>query len=126
MNNSNKAESFIRFLEAQRYRAIISSDFDTFADLAHPELVYIHSNGLVDSLQSYLTKCREGFYVYHHIEHPIYSVKVIGDVALVFGEMNGEITSGGVQKKLSNRTLAVWTHINGDWKLLAYQPTPIK
>jgi uncharacterized protein (TIGR02246 family) len=126
MNTPNETESLIRALEAQRYRAVASADFDTFAELAHPELVYTHSNGLVDSLQSYLKKCREGFYVYHHIEHPIDSVRVIGDIALVLGEMNGEITSGGVKKTLRNQTLAVWTQTEGDWKLLAYQPTPVK
>ncbi|WP_349571104.1 nuclear transport factor 2 family protein [Azotobacter salinestris] len=126
MNNSNETESLIRSLEAQRYKAIIAGDFETFADLAHPELVYTHSSGVVDSLQSYLSKCREGFYIYHHIEHPIYSIKIIGDVALVFGEMNGEITSGGIRKTLNNRTLAVWTNINGDWRFIAYQSTPVK
>jgi len=126
MNNPRETESLIRALEAQRYRAVVFGDFDTFAELAHPELVYTHSNGLVDSLQSYLMKCREGFYVYHRIEHPIDSVRVIGDIALVLGEMNGEITSGGIQKTLRNQTLAVWAHTDGDWKLLAYQPTPVK
>lgn len=126
MNLDRSTEHLIRALEAQRYEAIAAGDFDRFAELAHPDLIYTHSNGLVDSLDSYLSKCREGYYVYHYIEHPIDEIRILGDVALVLGEMNASITSGGTLKTLRNKCLAVWAKSNGQWKLSAYQPTPIK
>lgn len=125
MKNTKELENLIRSLEEKRYNAIVAGDFETFGTLAHPDLNYVHSNGVVDTLQSYLAKCLDGYYVYHRIGHPINSIKVIGDVALVFGEMNGEITAGGVQKTLNNKALAVWTLLDGTWKLLAYQPTTV-
>lgn len=124
MRPPKEIENLIRALEDKRYSAIVAGDFEAFGALAHPDLSYAHSNGVVDTLQSYLDKCQGGYYIYHRIDHPIDSIRVIGDVALVFGEMNGEITAGGAQRTLSNKALAVWTLLDGTWKLLAYQPTP--
>ncbi|WP_277962697.1 nuclear transport factor 2 family protein [Pseudomonas sp. RIT-To-2] len=126
MSHDQIIEQLIRNLENERYDAILEGDFDKFAAMAHPDLVYTHSNGVVDTLDSYLTKCRDGYYVYHELEHPIDEIRIVGDVALVFGEMNGSITSGGVGKALKNKCLAVWVREFGHWKLSAYQPTPFK
>ena len=113
----------IQALEDRRYAAVVERDFDTFAALAHPELTYTHSNGAVDTLETYVEKCKSGFYVYHHIDHPIDTITIVGDAAVVIGEMNADLTAGGVRKQLANRALAVWVRVDSTWKLLAYQPT---
>jgi len=113
----------IRALENRRFEAIVARDFDTFAELAHPSLAYTHSGGALDTLISYLDKCRGGYYVYHRVDHPIDMITVVGDTAVVIGEMNADLTAGGVRKRLANRSLAVWTRVDGSWKFLAYQPT---
>jgi ketosteroid isomerase-like protein len=125
MNNSKDTEALIRELEDRRFQAIVDSNFEAFAEHAHPDLTYAHSNGVVDTTASYLKKCRDGYYVYHSVDHPITSIRIEGNVALVFGEMNAEITAGGTRKSLRNKSLAVWLNESGSWKLLAYQPTPI-
>ena len=114
----------ITALERQRFDAMVAGDFDTFAAVAHPHLMYTHSNGVTDTLESYLKKCRDGFYVYHQIDHPITKIVIAGDVALVQGEMNADLTSGGTRKQLNNASLAVWVRAGESWQLIAYQPTP--
>lgn len=116
-------ETTIRALEDERYGAVLRGDFDAFAALAHPELTYTHSNGAVDSLDSYRDKVENGFYLYHRIDHPVDKVVVSGDTALVVGEMHADITAGGTRKTLANRALAVWVRADDRWRLLAYQPT---
>ena len=113
----------VRELEDRRYAAVVAGDLDAFSALAHPELAYTHSNGVLDDLASYVDKCRSGYYDYHRIDHPIDRIVVSGDTAVVIGEMHADITAGGVRKTLANRSLAVWVRVEGDWKLLAYQPT---
>lgn len=113
----------IRRREDERYAAVLDGDIDAFAALAHPDLIYTHSNGAVDNLASYREKIETGFYVYHRIDHPIDRIVVPGDTALVVGEMHADITAGGVRKTLANRALAVWVRSDGDWRLIAYQPT---
>ncbi|WP_433559602.1 NAD(P)-binding domain-containing protein [Pseudonocardia xinjiangensis] len=124
-NAMNDDVEQIRELEDRRYDAIVAGDFDGFAKLAHPDLAYTHSTGDTDTLESYLEKCRAGFYDYHRIDHPVDRITVVGDTAIVVGEMNADLTAGGVQKTLANRCLAVWVRSGGDWKLLGYQPTVV-
>jgi 3-hydroxyisobutyrate dehydrogenase-like beta-hydroxyacid dehydrogenase/ketosteroid isomerase-like protein len=122
--NHDDAEQ-IRELEDRRFDAMVAGDFDGFAKLAHPDLAYTHSTGDTDTLESYMEKCRAGFYTYHRIDHPVERITVVGDTAIVVGEMHADLTAGGVQKTLANRSLAVWVRSGGDWKLLGYQPTVI-
>jgi ketosteroid isomerase-like protein len=121
--STTEAEATIRALEDARYAAVIAGDIDAFADLAHPDLAYTHSNAQVDTLDSYRDKLRSGFYVYHRIDHPVDRIIVTGDAAVVIGEMHADITAGGVRKTLANRCMAVWVRENGTWLLLGYQPT---
>jgi ketosteroid isomerase-like protein len=111
-------------LEQRRYDAVVAGDFDTFVAVCHPDLIYTHSSGATDTLDSYVEKCRAGYYDYHAIDHPVTRIVLHGDVALVMGEMNADITAGGVCKQLRNSCLAVWVRDGGTWRLLAYQPTP--
>jgi len=111
-------------LERLRFDAVVDGDFDAFAAVAHPDLMYTHSNGVTDTLSSYLRKCLDGFYVYHRVDHPITKIVINGDVALVLGEMNADLTAGGTRKQLRNASLAVWVRAGETWRLIAFQPTP--
>ncbi len=117
-----KAE--ITSLENKRYQAVVEGDYDTFEKLCGNELVYAHSGGDRDSLGSYMTKLRTGMLRYHRIEHQIENIIIVGNTALVIGEMKAELTANGTDKRLNNSTLAVWIHDSGEWKFVAYQPTP--
>jgi ketosteroid isomerase-like protein len=118
-------QAAVRRLEDERYQALERGDIDAFAALCHPDLLYTHSTGGTDTLADYLGKLREGYYVYHRIDHPVRQVGIYGEVALVFGEMNADITAGGISKQLRTKCLAAWARSGTGWLLLAYQPTPI-
>jgi ketosteroid isomerase-like protein len=124
MTDSGMDVETIIELERQRYAAMVDGDFDGFAAVCHPDLIYTHSTAVTDTLASYLAKCRDGYYRYHRIEHPVTKIVVTGDTALVLGEMNADLTAGGVRKQLRNSSLAVWVRAGGTWKLIGYQPTP--
>ena len=115
----------IREMEDRRFDAIVTGDFDTFARLCDERLTYTHSDGVRDTLASYVTACRDGFYDYHRIEHPVDDVLVVGDVAVVHGRMRADLTVGGTRKTLDNRSIAVWARSGPQWRLLAFQATPI-
>lgn len=117
--------ALIRSLESQRYQAMLQGDLVTFQRLAHPALVYVHSNGVKDDLTAYLNKCRNGLYLYQRIDHSVHEVRVCGDITLVFGQMSADIVPHGVAKNLNNLTLSVWLKSQGQWQLTAYHPTPV-
>jgi ketosteroid isomerase-like protein len=115
----------IRQLEDQRFDAAMKGDLDTIGSLFDEELAYTHSNGLVDTRESYLRKCADGFYVYHRVDHPIDRVIVLGeDSAVVVGQMNADITANGVERQLNNNITAVWTRRADGWKLISHASTP--
>jgi ketosteroid isomerase-like protein len=110
-------------LEAKRYRAMTDADVGTLAGLFAADLVYTHSDASADGKQSYLDKLSSGHFDYGVLEHPETSIVVRGDCALVIGDMRGEVKIGGQTRVLNSRSLAVWVRENGDWVLLAFQPT---
>lgn len=122
-NGNSSTEAEIRRLEDDRYRAILSGDLAAFSSLCHPDLVYTHSNGERDTLESYIQKCKAGFYKYHTIDHPIEKIIATETVAVVAGGMRASLTAGGKDLELDNSSLAVWVKEESMWKFLAYQPT---
>ena len=113
----------ISALEAKRYQAMTDADTGTLAELLAADLVYTHSDASSDGKQSYLDRLASGHFDYGVIDHPETSVVVHGDCALVFGDMRGEVVIGGQKRVLNSRTLAVWGREDGNWVLLAFQPT---
>jgi hypothetical protein len=111
-------------LEDERFDAVLAKDFDAFSRLCHPRLSYTHSNGLRDTLESYVEQCRAGVYDYQRIDHPVEEVILVGDTALVVGRMVADLQVNGRATRLDNASLAVWTREDGTWKFLAYQPSP--
>ena len=115
----------IHRLEDQRFDAAVKGDLDTFGSLCDEQLAYTHSNGVVDTREAYLRKCAEGYYVYHRVDHPIDRVIVLGeDTAVVVGQMNADITAGGVDRQLKNNITVVWTRRADGWKLISHASTP--
>ncbi len=112
-------------LENRRYQALTDADLATLEELLSPDLVYTHSDASSDTRQSYLDKVASKALIYGVIEHPVSSIVVRGDSALVFHDMRGEVQVGEATRVLNSRALAVWAREGGAWRLLAYQPTRI-
>ncbi|NJQ14645.1 nuclear transport factor 2 family protein [Streptomyces bohaiensis] len=116
-------EQAVRELEGRRFRAIMEGDLAAFRNLAHPDLTYTHSSGALDTLESFLEKCESAYFVYHRIDHVTGSATVVGDTAVVVGDMRVDMTAGGTRRELSNRSLGVWVRMEGKWRILAHQAT---
>jgi len=113
----------IRALEDRRYQAMTEGDVAALGELFAADLVYTHSDSKTDTKQSYLDKLANGYFKYGPISHPVSSVLVHGDCALVFGDMRGDVQLDGQMRVLNNKSLSVWVREDGRWVLLAYQPT---
>lgn len=125
MPHAHDEERAVLDLEDRRYRAMIDADLDTMDRLCAEELSYAHSSGVRDTKQEYFEKVRSGFYDYHSIDHPVERVEVVGDTAIVAGRMTADLTVHGIRKTIDNLALAVWAKEGGEWRLLAYAPTPL-
>lgn len=123
-HTSNDAQAVLA-AEDRRYRAMQDADLTTLEQLCADALSYAHSSGVRDTKSEYLEKIRSGYYVYRRIDHPVERVEVAGDTAVVVGAMTADVEVQGRLKTIDNLALAVWTRASGDWRLLAYAPTPL-
>jgi ketosteroid isomerase-like protein len=115
----------IEDVERRRYQAMKEGDVDTLRDLLDDELIYTHSNGMMDDKASYLAKIEAGIFRYESISIEEGSSLVLSSIALLRGRMKANGVLGGTPVSLDNRFLAVVRKTDGRWRLLSYQPTPI-
>jgi len=124
MTADDVAAKQISALEARRYQAMTDADIATLDELLSAKLVYTHSDATADSKRSYLDRVANGYFDYGPLAHPEDSIVVHGDCAIVVGDMRGEVRiEGGQTRLLNSRSLAVWVREDGNWALLAFQPT---
>src|SRR5690349_20025 len=100
-------------LERKRSDAVVNRDFDAFEAVAHQEPMYTHYSGNTDRLESYMQKCRNGFYAYHRIDHPITKIVINGDVALVLWRHERRTDRERHPQAPEDTYLAVWVREGG-------------
>jgi hypothetical protein len=125
MSDTDAEISKLRALEERRYAAMLAGDAEVLEELLHPELAYMHSTGELESKQSYLDTLRAGTSAYKSIRCDDQTIRIHGDVGLVFHHLEADVVFEGNARHLDNRLLAVWARDDGDWRMLALQSGPV-
>lgn len=117
--------------EQQRRNAMLAGDSAALQALLSPDIVYVHSTGVRDTLDSYLGKIRDGAMRYLELEWSRLQVQLLpGGTALVTGRMDATVLKDGQQKQVSSAFLTVWVAEPGGqgspWRLRAHQGTPLR
>lgn len=119
-------EHAIADMERRRYEAMKQADIAVLREVLDDLLVYAHSNSATDDKESYLAKVQAGYFRYESISIDEQSTLVLSDLALLRGRMRAVGLLNGSRLMLDNRFLAVVRNAGGQWRLLSYQPTPVK
>ena len=116
----------IRALEDRRYKAMVSADRPVLEELLADDLIYTHSNAVIDSKQSYIDGILGGKWAYAAAERPVENIDVFGDCARVTGHVRLTLKNAdGTTRGVNGRFLNLWLKRNGKWQLAAWQSTPI-
>ncbi|MBO6785077.1 MAG: nuclear transport factor 2 family protein [Alphaproteobacteria bacterium] len=115
------AEDDILQLEERRATAMVAADTAALDEIMHEELTYMHSTGGADTKAMYLDGVGTGAFDYQKVDAEDRTIKIHGDIALVFFHMKADIIIRGNPRFLDNRVLAVYVREGGAWKLLAVQ-----
>ena len=116
----------VRAAEQKRCAAMIASDAAGLEALLDPRLQFHHATGAVDGKDAYLAKVCEGRIEYTAIRWDEELVTQLGSgAALLTGRMTTDVRVEGIPRRLNNRVIAAWTSDGGDWRLVAFQSTPI-
>lgn len=121
MSGSKTDISALEELEDQRYAAMLAADTATLDEMLHEDAIYSHSTGGIDTKEVYLAALRDKVTVYKTVERDDQTVRVTGDIGLVFNHVQINADHKGNDLHLDNRLLAVWARDDGVWRLLAIQ-----
>ena len=118
MSNATEAsiaDEIIR-LEHARARAFEAVDREALQKINGEDLVYIHSNGTVDSKATLLPKLFSGRSVYKKITFSNLKVRVYGeDIAIVSGDAVFDLVAAGVAKTNVLRFTDAWKKTPDGW-----------
>ncbi len=109
--------------EDQRYAAQLQQDFDALDRLLADDLVYIHSNALVDSKQSFIESLRSGSVKYLSMKRSDVRVRTFGCVAVITGLANYDVHFNGKDLSVELRFHSLWTRRDGRLQFGSWQST---
>ena len=120
-------ETEIMAAERRRCDAMLGNDNAALDAVLDPDLQFCHATGAVDNKAAYLAKMAAGRIRYVGVSWSEDTVTPLADgAAMLTGRMTTDVEVEGVAKKLENRSITVWRKTDSQWRLVAFQSTPIK
>jgi ketosteroid isomerase-like protein len=111
--------------DACRVQALLSNDFAALEDLLADDLTYVHSNGHLDTKDTYIGVLRSGATRYLSMEMSGLSVRADGNAAVVAGTFEARVQTRNGEVNPKPRVLIVYVKRDGRWQMLAWQSTNI-
>jgi hypothetical protein len=115
----------IRDLEDRRRRAMTDADINALDELLDDAVSYTHSTAVRETKAEYLKGVADGTYIYGPISDNERQMIIGPDAVMVISEMLVEAVVAGNPRRIHNLGLAVWLRRDREWRLAAYQPTPL-
>jgi uncharacterized protein (TIGR02246 family) len=111
--------------DARRVQALLSNDFEALEDLLTDDLTYVHSNGHLDTKDTYIGALRSEATRYLSMEMSGLSVRADGNTAVVAGTFEARVQTRNGEVNPKPRVLIVYVKRDGRWQMLAWQSTSI-
>lgn len=102
-------------------KAMIDGDSIALTKLTSPFLSYGHSNGHIDTKQSFISSLASGKSDFVTIDLSEQTISVSGKTAIVRHTLIGASNDGGKPGTVKLHVLTIWQKDGGNWKLLARQ-----
>ena len=109
--------------EAARFRAQVEKDALALETLLDDDLYYLHSNGLIENKQDFITSVSGGKIVYSQMRASDHSIRLYGKTAVLYGLL---MVGGEYQGEPFNIGLyytSVYRKKRGKWLLVNWQST---
>ena len=109
---------FVLQLSARKFDWMVNHNLDSLAQVLHPNVQYIHSNGLTESGSDILDNPRSGKLVLQSVAIKNADVRIVYQVAIITGTGTfvGKINEKDFEVELLYSE--VWVFVEGQWLLL--------
>lgn len=109
-------------IEQKRFKAIVDRDVGHLEAVMADDLYYLHSNGEVDTKESYIKSIADGSRAYDDISIDDAEIRIYDNTAII----NGICTyyrkhPDGSPNNLRLKYTNVYVEIAGDWKMVSWQ-----
>ncbi len=114
-------------LEKDRFKAMISKDSLKLDRILAGDLLYIHSNGIIDSKETFIKNIMSGQLEYLEIDLQQADIRTHSQTAWIHGAARIKVRMGKDTPvvELVIRYLDVYKKDEGNWKLVAWQSAKI-
>ena len=116
-NEENDVAAAVERLRA----AMLSGKAADLSAVAADNLIYVHSDGLIETKAEFVETIVSGRSVFVTIDLSDQQIKVTGDTAIVRHILEAKTNNNGVPGFVKIGILLVWQKQNGEWKLLGRQ-----
>jgi uncharacterized protein (TIGR02246 family) len=120
-----EVEREVQQADEARVRALIENDVDALDRLLADDLTYVHSNGMLDTKESYIGGLRSGHSRYLTMDMSDVEVRSLGDTAVINAKFNARVKVGDHEVNPQPRVLILYAKRDGRWQMIAWQSTPI-
>ena len=116
-------EDAVKQAERDWATAVVKKDYAGLQRVMAPDIAYTHSDGRLDTLQSYIDSLKSGKQTYDAAEHQALDVRMLGkDVALVRATLRMTAASGGQAATPANfSVIRVYKLNKGQWQMVGHQ-----
>ena len=112
-------EAAVRAAERALYDAMVARDFDALERLLAPDLVYVHSTAVAETLDQYLAGVAQGLYEYESVRSRDVRVRGNDRIVLEDGICEMRVGAKGATAVLIHLMFVlVWTKAERGWQLL--------
>jgi len=116
----------VRAADAARIAATLERNTSSLDPLLSADLIYTNADGRVQTKSQYLASVAESEARYLAVHPRALQLQLLHPNAVAMsGRSDILAESGGRRVRFSLRFLAVWREESGQWKLAAYQSTPV-
>ena len=113
----------IKALDGERMQAMVAGDLETLGRILSDDMTYVHTSAAVDTKSSILESIGNGNLNYKKMAARNVQVRDFGDAAVLRGQADVEVRSGGNDLTFSLEFTEVYANGDGGWQMVAWQST---
>ncbi|QHT70286.1 nuclear transport factor 2 family protein [Rhodocytophaga rosea] len=122
---AQKTEDELLQTQVRRFEAMIENDQTELEQLLASDLVYTHSNAVVENKQEFLATLKSQKLIYRSVQPDEVKVRLLGSVGIITGRADVVVEQEGKTNTLHLRFMDVYAKRKGHWQQVSWQSTRI-